>query len=113
MTSYKLAPHPEYLHLYSERETKLINFPDHVVRMVNLSKFEWATFNWMLDGEQLDMMDDILATVLEWSHHNIGVFSPENFINDAFSRLLDHYLFDRVQEWGAETMTSVAKNYSY
>lgn len=110
--SRRLAPHPDFLHLYKERETKLINFPDHVVRMVNLNQYEWATLNWMLDGEQLRLQEDILQTVLDWSHHYIGHFNPESFICDAFSQLLDHYLFERVQDWGVETMTMVATDYS-
>ena len=106
---YKNRPRPEHFHLYTERSTKLIRFPDHVTRMVDLNAFEWAILNWMIDGEGLDLMEDILPVV--WSCA-VCYRDPDNYVNCYFSGILDDYLHLRVQERGLATVDYVVSRFA-
>lgn len=106
---YRNRPRPEYLALYAARSTKAIRFPDHVVRLVDLSAFEWAVLNWMIDGEHLTLDRDILPIVLHWSRQ---LHPSEAFINESFRELLDWYLHDRVLEWGPQTIDNLVRRYA-
>ena len=106
---YRNRPRTEYLDLYAQQSTKLLRFPDHVTRMIELNAFQWATLNWMLDGEGLDLTNDILPCVLKWSRF----YHPaEHFVNESFRELLDYYLHERVQEWGPETVDLVIRRFA-
>lgn len=107
---YKNRPRTEFLELYAAQSTKLIHFPDHVARLVDLNAFEWATLNWMIDGEGLDLQSDILPCVLKWAHF---YHPPENFVNESFRELLDDYLHSRVNEWGPETVDFIVRRFGF
>lgn len=106
---YKNRPRPEHYDLYTERSTKLIRFPDHVTRMVDLNAFEWAVLNWMIDGEGLDLSDDILPAA--WACASCFP-DPENYVSFSISGTLDEYLHTRVQERGPETVDFIIRNFA-
>lgn len=106
---YKNRPRPEYFHLYTDRSTKLIRFPDHVTRMVDLNAFEWAILSWMIDGEGLDLSTDILPAV--WACASCFP-DPENYVSFSLSGTLDEYLYTRVQERGPETVDFVIRRFA-
>ena len=106
---YKNRPRLEHYDLYTTRTTKLIRFPDHVTRMIDLNAFEWSVLNWMIDGEGLDLEVDILSGVLEMAR---CYPDPENYVNCYLSSSLDSYLHLRVEEWGPETVDFVIRRFA-
>jgi len=106
---YKNRPRPEHARLYTQFTTKLIQFPDHVTRMIAMNEFDWVVLNWKIDGEYLDLEQDILNDVLECA---ACYPEPERHVSDELRKTCDWYLDLRVQEWGPQTVDFVIDHFA-
>jgi hypothetical protein len=77
--------------------------------MVELNAFEWAVLNWLIDGEGLDLTNDVLPAVLDCAS---CYDPPESHISYNLKGILDKYLYARVQEWGPETVDFVIRRFA-
>lgn len=78
--------------------------------MIRMNEFDWAVLNWKIDGERLDLSEDILKDVLELCTECYP--TPELHISYELRKTCDWYLHLRVEEWGEHTIDMVVERFA-